>query len=82
MFIKVLFTNSQSLSIKFTVNVKFCKCGITLKSYNIFISQIKGIHDSDPVSSQLSSVACAYLLSLVVGLGNTSKICCQPFPSC
>ena len=51
MFIKVLFTNSLSLSIKFTVNVKFCKCDITLNSYNIFISQIKGIHQYSYIAS-------------------------------
>ena len=43
------------------------------------VSEESGGRDSDPVSSQLPSVACACLLSLVVGLGDTSK-CCQPFP--
>ena len=38
------------------------------------ISEESGGHDSDPVSSQLSSIAHACLLSLVVGLGDTSKI--------
>ena len=38
------------------------------------VSEESGGHDSDPVSSQLSSVACACLLSLVVGLGYTSKM--------
>ena len=38
------------------------------------VSEESGGRDSDPVSSQLSSVACACLLSLVVGLGDTSKM--------
>ena len=38
------------------------------------VSEESGDRDSDPVSSQLSSVACACLLSLVVGLGDTSKM--------
>ena len=38
------------------------------------VSEESGGHDGDTVSSQLSSVACACLLSLVVGLGDTSKM--------
>ena len=38
------------------------------------VSEESGGRDGDPVSSQLSSVACACLLSLVVGLGDTSKM--------
>ena len=38
------------------------------------VSEESRAHDDDPVSSQLSSVACACLLSLVVGLGDTSKM--------
>ena len=38
------------------------------------VSEESGARDDDQVSSQLSSVACACLLSLVVGLGDTSKM--------
>ena len=38
------------------------------------VSEESGGHDGDTVSSQLSGVACACLLSLVVGLGDTSKM--------
>ena len=37
-------------------------------------SEESGSHGGDTVSSQLSGVACACLLSLVVGLGATSKM--------
>jgi len=38
------------------------------------VSEESGGRSGDSVSSQLSSIACACLLSLVVGLGDTSKM--------
>jgi len=38
------------------------------------VSEESGDKGSDSMSSQLSSTACACLLSLVVGLGDTSKM--------
>jgi len=38
------------------------------------VSEESGDWGGDSVSSQLSSIACACLLSLVVGLGDTSKM--------
>ena len=47
---------------------------LCMNYYHKWYQRSQGGRDSDPVSSQLSSVACASLLSLVVGLGDTSKM--------
>ena len=64
-------------SILFTLQILPLTCIYTDALYELLsqmVSEELGGSDSDPVSSRLSSVACACLLSLVVGLGDTSKI--------
>ena len=57
-----------------TLNMTFIYTDALYELLSQMVSEESGGRDSDPVSSQLSSVACACLFSLVVGLGDTSKM--------
>ena len=57
-----------------TLNITFIYTDALYELLSQTVSEESGGRDSDPVSSQLSSVACACLLSLVVGPGDTSKM--------